>query len=209
MWIIIQCILIAIGVVCLFAPITFRFQFDDKIKKAAAGYFLLSFEVDMIARQMTIWFNGYAIKRIDQTTPSYKKHFTPVMNRVKRAAGRRVKIREIIKNGRKYLRIGAWFVKKFTVNYLNLHIAGGFADPYYTGNTYAVYTVACGILPGFMSHITYQPDFSADTFLFKGRGKISIRVVHIVYLGCRILKDMIIMKFRDWYTIRKKGVSYG
>lgn len=209
MWILLFCILLAIGVFCLLAPISFRFHVDDKIKKAAVGYLLLSFEVDLIARQLVLWCNGYAVKRIDQTTPRYEKYVKPVVDRAERAAGRRFNFQEMYRNGQRYLRTLFWFVQKFTVNYLNFHIAGGFADPYYTGGTYAAYSVASGILPAFMSHITYRPDFSADTFTYSGRGKISIRVVHLVHLGWRILKEIAGTKYKERFIIRKKGVSYG
>jgi len=41
-----------------------------------------------------------------------------------------------------------------------LTITGGFGDPFETGKVFGYYAILQGIFPSFMSHITFNPDFS-------------------------------------------------
>ena len=95
---------------------------------------------------------------------------------------------------------------------LSIKIRGGFLEPFYTGKMFAYYCAARGAFPSLMSHVSFQPDFSAEKLEAEGKGLVSLRMYYILRFVFGILVDITKDKVRKLMSvpkIRQRGASYG
>jgi hypothetical protein len=196
----------------VFASIRLRMIFNEKSKTASITYTLARFKVNLVNRTGVVYFLGIPLKRVD---------FADAISfgKVKKVFKKREKKQ---KAPHKTKKVGAKFtfkiedlehiryvLTKIRLTYLDINIAGSFTDPYNTGIAYAWYSALSGIMPSFMSHIRFNPDFSADSLVVRGKGIISLRIIYILALGMKFLKVYLGEKFKSRFIVNKKGAVYG
>ncbi len=208
---IILIILILLAAVILIGSIRLRLRFEGNILTAEITFLILKTRLDLSSMILQFYLSGIRVYRTVLGGKKKKKSLKKIdsLKFIKGKKKKRKRWLKIPKDWRLYLSKAIWLLKKIRISYLVIKIRGGFADPYYTGNCFAAYTVAGGIAPLVMKHIDFRPDFSAEKLRFAGKGLIYIRIYYIVYVAVYILQRYLSRKFNEWFTIRKKGVSYG
>jgi len=204
-------ILLLLITVFLVGSIRFRFRFDAKYNRVELMYLFFDARLDMMPLVLQIRLAGI---KVYSFRLSDKKEKKPSVKTDKLKAKKDTKKKKpfnyrVLSGWRQYLSKTVWLLKKIRIAYLNLKIRGGFADPYYTGNSYAFYSVACGVVPSVMKHIDFKPDFNADKIIFEGKGLIYIRMYYIINVALFVLRKLLGMKIRELFVIHRKGVSYG
>lgn len=203
-------ILVALTVMFLASSLRLKFRFDDDIKFAESGFMIFAGQYDHSSKAIKIKLAGLTIKTIDITKTDLISK-VPVIKKAKeeKPKNKRKKKPSFLKFKLDYIKWAFQLLRKIRIKYLDFDISGGFDDPYYTGNTTAIYWMAKGIAPGFMSHIVFNPNFSADTFVYKGKGLITLKMYYIVKLILRLLTDIIETRIRNIFISKSEGVSYG
>lgn len=206
MFITICVILVALVAVMLASSLRLKLEFSDNAKFAALAFLFGTVSFDLPKRHLEIRMAGIRVKRIKTGKKAKVVKVEKGAIEKPKAKKRRFKIPKLKFI---YARWALELLKKIRIRYLDLNIAGGFEDPYYTGNATAIYWAAKGIAPGLMSHITFSPEFSSGHLKFDGKGLITLKMYYIVKLILRLLTDMVETKIRRFFILRTKGVSYG
>ncbi len=199
-------ILVALVAIVLTSPLRLKFEFSDDAEFAALAFLFGTVSFDLPKRHLEIRLAGFRIKKIKTGKKAKAAKAKKVSIEKPKARKRRFKIPKL---KFVYARWALQLLRKIHIRYLNLNIAGGFEDPYHTGNAAAIYWTAKGISPRFMSHITFSPEFSSNCLTFNGKGLITIKMYYIVRLILRLLTDIVGTKIRRFFILRTKGVSYG
>lgn len=221
----------------VFSSIRLRLEFDEPVRLAVLSYAFLAFRADLKAFMgqarlfgISVYSFGFkdGIFRKSQSKKAKKKESktkieikkagpdkskTPIKGKQKdkekkkSRSGRSFDYLDLISV--KNLQIIKRFIGKFSIDYLNIEIKGGFDDPYRTGQAVASYWAARGMLYPVMKYVHYYPDFDAEKFEFRGKGIVSIRVVHILVLVFSVLAEYLKIKVRQFFRSKKKGLAYG
>jgi len=204
-------ILLLLISVFLISSIRFRFRFDKEYQRIDLTYLILGIRFDVIPLRLSIQMAGFSVYSFKLGDRKEKKLSakTEKLKKVKKPKKKKPFDFRVLSGWRKHLSKIVWLLKKIRIDYLSLKIRGGFSDPYYTGNSYAFYTVAYGIVPSVIKHIDFKPDFNAEKLDFEGKGLIYIRMYYIISAVIYVLRILMSLKFKEWFVIRKKGVSYG
>ena len=113
-------------------------------------------------------------------------------------------LRQVVSNAVKFIQ-GIVIAPDY---YLNINLAGGFAEPHITGWFYGS---VCGIQPMLCKSIRlfYAPDFTRESFNGKISGRLAVRL-------CRIIREVLIFVWRlpklrllKIYLKSRKGGMYG
>ncbi len=206
MFIIICFILVATVAIVLASSLRLKFEFSDNAKFAALAFLFGTVSFDLPTRHLEIRLAGIRIKKIKTGKKAKAVKAAKVAVEKPKTKKRRFKIPKLKFI---YARWALQLLRKIRVRHLALNIAGGFEDPYHTGNVTAIYWSAKGIAPGLMSHIAFSPEFSSNRLTFDGKGLINLKMYYIVRLILRLLADMVKTKIRRFFILRTKGVSYG
>ncbi|GEM_PF-1186497 len=205
----------------VFSSIRLRLIFDEPTRLVAASYALVSFVADLQELKGKLRLFGIKIYGIDFRN-AIKSGVSRKSKAKSEAERKTIEIPTEKKHKKKtksklnlslisldYLTAVRRFLGKIRIPHLDIEIRGGFSDPYHTGQAVASYWAAKGIAPGIMSHIRFYPDFDAEKLHIKGKGIVSLRMVHILVLVFRILTIYLKLKVRHKFSYQKKGLAYG
>ncbi|MCP4703021.1 MAG: DUF2953 domain-containing protein, partial [candidate division Zixibacteria bacterium] len=197
----------------IFSSIKLRLKFDDTIRFIDLSYTLFRIRLLFNDKTGQIYIVGLKVKSFDlwdilktDMSPKPKKTREDTIEKKKREFDWSGYLE--LKKMRYYLKKLFYPIRKINFKYLNIEISDGFSDPYYTGQLYAVYSTVMGIFPKLMSHINFNPDFSADNIKIFGEGLVKLRLCHILLPILQILADKIFGMVRDPFLRLKKGTSY-
>lgn len=210
--IIISVILALILYFCL-SSIKLRFRYDDRARDLRVSYAFIKGRADFVDMAAKIYLAGIKVKSFafaDMISSKPKKKPEEVKKAKKKKGKRGFAFPKIgFDEALYYLKKGRYLLLKIRINYLNIDISDGFADPYYTGQLFAVYSVLMGVCPRLASHINFRPDFSADSIKVRGKGLVSIRMFYILKVVFIILTNKILEYLKIKPLKYKKGAIYG
>jgi hypothetical protein len=214
-------VLAAIAAYFIFSSIRLRLVFDEPTRLVAVSYAFAGFIADLRKFNGKLQLFGIKVYGIDfrkairsgisrksKIKPQAKesKKEIPTAKDEKRKSKSKFNLSVISLD---YLTAIRHFLRKIRISYLDIELRGGFSDPYHTGQAVASYWAAKGIATGIMSHIRFFPDFEAEKMQIKGKGIVSLRMVHILVLVFRILTIYLKLKVRQKFSYQKKGLAYG
>ena len=210
--IVISVILALILYLCL-SSLKLRFRIDDRVKDLKVSYILAGVRIDFKDMAAKIYLAGIRVKSFAfadmiASKPEEKAEKAKEVGKKKEKKGfafTRIGFDEVLY----YLKKGRYLMTKIRIRYLNIDISDGFADPYYTGQLFAVYSVLMGVCPRLASHISFRPDFSADSIKVRGKGLVAIRMLYILRVVLQILTGKVIEYLKIKQIKAKKGASYG
>jgi len=195
----------------LLSSIKLRLKFNEKIKFIDLSYTLIRFRLLFNNKSGKIYISGIRVKTFDlldifavKKPKKVAREKTTKEKKKKPFWAKSPSLKQILY----YLKKLSYPIRKINFKYLNIDISDGFADPYYTGQLYAVYSTVSGIFPMLMSHINFRPDFAADKIKIVGEGVVKLRIFHILLPVLQILTDKIFGKVRAPFLRLKKGTSY-
>ena len=194
-----------------FSSIKLRLKFNDKIKFIDLSYTLFRFRLLFNDKSGRLYFAGIGVNKFNlldiittEKTEDAKKEKAPKEKKKKPIWTKSPNFNQILY----YLKKLSYPIRKINIKYLNINISNGFSDPYYTGQLYALYSTVSGIFPKLMSHVSFRPDFSADSIKISGEGLVKLRICYILLPVLQILADKIFGMVRTPFLRLKKGTSY-
>ncbi len=194
----------------LLSSLKLRFIFDEKERWVSLAYTFIRVRADFLSRDITLQLFGAGVKRYGfdsfrkKTKSSEEKPKVPVKDGEKKK--RRWDI-SMLHSG--YLDPIGRLLGKIRIKYLDIDITGGVRDPFYTGQVYAFYWVLAGVWRPILRHVRFRPDFMAEKLKFRGKGIVSIRVVHILIMVMQFLTIFIGDKIKNRFKVQRKGTVYG
>ena len=210
--VIIFIILALILYICL-SSLKLRFRYDDRAKDVKVSYTLAGVRADFNDMAAKIYLAGIRVKSIalaDIVSLKAEKKPEKAKEVEKKKKKKRFTLPAInFDDALYYLKKGRHLLAKVRIRYLNIDISDGFADPYYTGQLFAAYSVLMGVCPRLASHISFKPDFSADSIKVRGKGLVSIKMFYILQVVFLILTSKLIDYLKSKPIKAKKGASYG
>jgi len=195
----------------IFSSIKLRLKFNEAIKFIDLSSTLLRFRLLFKNKTGQIYIFGICVKTFDlldiftEKKPKEVAKEKPTKEKKKKPFwAKSPNLNQILY----YLKKLSYPIRKIKIKYLNIDISDGFSDPYHTGQLYALYSTLAGIFPKLMSHINFNPDFSADSIKISGEGLVKLRICHILLPVLQILADKIFGMVRTPFMRLKKGTSY-
>ena len=199
--------LVLIVIIALISSIRFRFRFDETKKSIGVSYIFVRLEAEFGKKIGSVYLLGMPVYH-------FPLELKRGIDRKKKEPAGKVKLekpkRSFLPRGFQLgdLKLVGRLLGRLRTRYLALTITGGFGYPFETGKVFGYYAILQGIFPSFMSHITFNPDFSKAGLQFKGRGLIYVRVYHLVAFAVRYLIAKRKSKLGEKHLMNKKGVSY-
>ncbi|MCP4703018.1 MAG: DUF2953 domain-containing protein, partial [candidate division Zixibacteria bacterium] len=197
----------------IFSSIKLRLKFDDTIRFIDLSYTFFKIRLLFNDKTGRIYLAGIKVKTFNlwdilktDRSPKSEKARDDTIEKKKRKFDWSGCLE--LKKMRYYLKKLSYPIGKIKIKYLNIEISDGFSDPYHTGQLYATYSTIIGIFPKLMSHINFNPDFSADKLKISGEGLVKLRLCHILLPILQILADKIFGMVRNPFLRLKKGTSY-
>jgi len=184
----------------LLAKISGSFIANKDKKRVTGSFMLFSIVLDFVQKsgQIKFWrltFIRFALGR--------KKPFP-----VKIVEDTAVKKFKISNLNLDLLRKAKRLIGYIKINKLIVKIHGGFTEPFYTGKIYGYYWAMKGMFPKLMSHVDFRPDFSSGKLTFDSRGKLSIRLVYIIWILIQLGFESIAKRTKSIISIKERRTGY-
>ncbi|MCX6829569.1 MAG: hypothetical protein NT002_09855 [candidate division Zixibacteria bacterium] len=208
MVIIILSVILLIIAVALVGAVRFKFRFDKKQKTISISYLLFGFLIDFDTMTGQFSVAAIRVKRIELKSLLQKTAKETPGTATLPPAKKAEKMPRWLKLGWSDIKRFFRLLGKIRTKDLVFTISGGISDPYQTGKYFGYYMALCGVFPRLMSHISFQPDFAAESLKFEGKGIIYIRVYQILIFAIKMIFEKLKKLINLKYVTRKKGASY-